>query len=694
MNLKIALIGCGNIAQKHIRYICRYVDKSHIAICDRDSLRLEEFAKANGIEKSFTDVGVMLAQFKPDVTHILTPPNTHKDLAVTCLERGSHILIEKPMCLSVQEAEEIIKISQKKKLLVCVDHMRLFDPLLIKARQLLDSGIFGSIVNMNVGYSYDFLQKMNTDSAIRWLRDLPGGTFFDVIPHPLCILEEFIPGLEVEKSILIQNQEGLITELLAIFRSSSATATLHMSLNVFPLKNYVEFECNKAVIRVDFRNFLITIRRFYHLPNVVERIIGNLSVAIQIFGNSIGSIFDFLLGRLDSYAGLDYIIEHFYKAITEDRPCPVSAEKAKRLLELTQVIFQDLETKPEVFKQSIPLKKADVLVTGATGFIGRRLVKRLLEKNYKVRILTHRNISQQERLLLFNGEVEVLQADIYNYPEVEKACEGVSIVYHLAAAMKGDWNYHLDTTITGSNNILRAAQKMGVRHLVYVSTLNVYDASSYPSDGIIDEDFAYEQNPSKRGFYSHAKLRAEKIVRQFADKDNMSISIVRPGLVYGPGRPSFLKDAGIRVGKRIVIVLGSGWRRIPLVYVDNLVDALVMAAENAERARGIFNVVDREYPNQRQFISTYQKLSNQRLIAIYVPYFLVYLGYWMIERIVALIFRKQVTLCYRLNCINKNVKHTTARIEERLGWRQRVNFEQGLRLTIEDERRNVKGQLK
>jgi len=119
-----------------------------------------------------------------------------------------------------------------------------------------------------------------------------------------------------------------------------------------------------------------------------------------------------------------------------------------------------------------------------------------------------------------------------------------------------------------------------------------------------------------------------------------------------------------------------------------------MAAENAERARGIFNVVDREYPNQRQFISTYQKLSNQRLITIYVPYFLVYLGYWMIERIVALIFRKQVTLCYRLNCINKNVKHTTARIEERLGWRQRVNFEQGLRLTIEDERRNVKGQLK
>ena len=357
MKLKIGIVGCGNIAQKHIRYIAKRMDKSYIAVCDKDPLRLEEFAKATGIENRFSDVEVMLRQLSPDVVHILTPPPTHKAIAITCLENGCHVLIEKPMCLSIEEAEQIIDIARKKKLLVCVDHMRLFDPLIIKVRKLLESGTLGSIVNISAGYSYDFLQKMDTDPAIRWLKDLPGGTFFDVMPHPLCLLEEFMPGLEVEKSILKQNKEGLVTDLLAIFKASAGTATLHMSLNIFPLKNYVEFECTKGIIRADFRNFLITIRRLYNLPNAIERIVGNLGVGMQTLVGSIASIFGFILGKLDPYAGLDYIIENFYKAIVEKDISPVPAEKAKRLLELTQTIFRDLKEKHQGPSQAAPLKE-------------------------------------------------------------------------------------------------------------------------------------------------------------------------------------------------------------------------------------------------------------------------------------------------------------------------------------------------
>lgn len=688
MNLKVGIIGCGNIAQKHIHCIAKHVNKYDIAVCDKDELRLNDFADKNAIEHRFGDLATMLKEFKPDVVHILTPVPIHKTIAIACLENGCHVLIEKPMCLSVEEADEIIQIAQKKKLLVCVDHMRLFDPLIIKVRKLLESGTLGSIVNISAGYSYDFLQKMDTYPAIRWIKDLPGGTFFDVMPHPLCLLEEFMPGLVVEKSIFKKNKEGLITDLLTIFRAPSGTATLHMSLNIFPLKNYVEFECNKGIIRVDFRNFLITIRRLYKLPNAIERIVGNLSVGMQTLGDSIASIFSFILGKLDPYAGIDYIVEHFYQAITEKGVSPVTAEKAKRLLELTETIFQGIkEKKQEGSGRAALLKESEVLVTGGTGFIGRRLVNRLLEKGYKVRVLTHRTITDEQYRSIFQREVDVFQGDIYNYEDLEKACTGIKTVYHAAAAMKGDWNYHLDTTITGTKNLLDAAIKMGVKHFVYVSTLNVYNATRYPLGNSINEDFPYEENPEKRGSYSHAKLRAEEIVREYAEKNTISISILRPGLVYGPGKASFLKDAGIKISKKMVVVLSGGWRKIPLVYVDNLVDALVMAGEGKDKARGIFNIVDGGYPTQRKFIAVYKKLTGEHFVTIYVPYFFVYSGFWMLEQIVSLLLRKKVSLCYRLNCINRNVRHSTERIKKQLGWSPRVGFEEGLRLAIVDEQR-------
>ena len=127
---------------------------------------------------------------------------------------------------------------------------------------------------------------------------------------------------------------------------------------------------------------------------------------------------------------------------------------------------------------------------------------------------------------------------------VDAAMKGIDIVYHLAAAMSGDWTQHLDTTVRGTKNVLDAMVKNDVKKLVYVSSVSVYDHTNYPNNGIIDEEFPYEKNPYKRGCYTNAKLKAEKLVRKYMEDGRINACIIRPGMVYGPGRPPFRLGSG------------------------------------------------------------------------------------------------------------------------------------------------------
>lgn len=682
MDLRVGIVGCGNIAKVHLRYVTQYIAKINIALCDLDPLRLEEFAKAVSIKQVYINLDAMLSGFKPDVVHILTPPFTHKAIAEKCLKSGCHVLIEKPVCVSLEEVRQISQASQENKKLVCVDHMRLFDPLVLRAESILKSGQLGEIVNISAAYSYDYLQRVDTDPASKWIKDLPGGPFFDVIAHPLCTIDKFLPGIKLEKSVIVRNSQGLDAELWCIFTSLNRTATLHMSLNINPLVNYLEIECTRGIIKIDLRNFSLVVRKIGGLPNAVERIAGNFSVGMQIIRGTIGSVFKFISGKLDPYSGLNTIIDKLYTAVRQNGVSPVPLEEAKRLLQLTSAIFsyQKSGEKDEI-RNLTELAPADFLVTGGTGFIGRKLVNALVRKGYSVRVFSHRSLDENEIRKMFTGKVDIVKGNICNYDDVKKACLIVKKVIHLAAAMKGDWNYHLDTTITGTSNILKASELSNVERMIYVSTINVYNAKKYPHNRTIDEEFAYEDLPARRGNYSHAKLRAERIVKEFAEKSPMEITIVRPGLVYGPGKAAFLQDVGYRIGKRLVVVLGGGGRKLPLIYVDNLVDALILLAEHKDKIAGIFNVVDDEYPTQREYIRAYKELTKERFLVLPIPKFVIYSGFWLIEKLVSLGFKKNIFLNYKFRCVAKNVTHSTNRIKNQVGWKQKINFAKGLKLT-------------
>ncbi len=255
---------------------------------------------------------------------------------------------------------------------------------------------------------------------------------------------------------------------------------------------------------------------------------------------------------------------------------------------------------------------------------------------------------------------------------------GIEVLYHLAATTGGDWAAHYRGTVVGTRNVLQAAAEAGVRKVVYVSSLGVLHASRFPNGGRVDESFPLEQRPEARGHYSRAKLEAEQVAREFMEREKLPVCIVRPGLVYGPGRNELLSDAGFRVGNGLVLVVGMGGRRLGLTYVENLVDALLLAERNGRSVGGLYHIVDPAAPTVRQYLRAYRQAAGQRLTAIYLPTFLWLAGLGLLDGLLRLARGASPHLSYRLRSIARGPRYETTAAQTGLGWRASVPFAEGM----------------
>lgn len=694
-DLKIGIIGCGRMARVHLGYILENVPQENITICDSDEIKAEAFTEEFQIKEYFNDIEKMLTQFRPDICHVITPPHTHAEVAIKCMNQGSHVFIEKPMCTTVADADEIILISNKTQRLVCVGHQRLFEQPIIEAKRLIESGQFGSVVHVSAVDSNDSLELSKSGFEVSWSKNLPGGKFFDYLPHLVYLLEYFISGLNLQNAYYNCNDGQEISDLCASFASNTASGSLRISLSTPLLQNYLRIECTEGVIHIDSRNYVTFIVKKKNLPNAIERVTHNLDISYQLIKGTLKTVFLFGLGKLKSYEGTGKLINQFYTAVLHGEASPVPPEKGKEVVKLCGEIISNTSnqnnTKPnsdikmeEGSKEEIVIKQKDarILVTGGTGFIGRHLVERLSGNGQKIRVISRCLNSTVQEL---SNNVEVIIGDVSDRKVVDLAMNGVEKVYHLAAATKGGWTQHLDTTVRGTKNILDSMVEHGVKKLVYVSSASVYDHTNYPNNGIIDEEFPYEKNPYKRGSYSNAKLKAEKLVCEYMKEGKLSACIIRPGMVYGSGRSALSvlpPHITLNTFKKTLILMGKGKKRLNLVYVENLVDALILAGENEKGNGCIFNIADREDATVRQYIKSYKHFAKDSFLTIYLPINILRFGFKMVEFLIRLLSKKELSFSYKLKSISKNVTYGTEKIEKVLGWRSSVSFEQAFKKTI------------
>ncbi|MGA3317329.1 MAG: NAD-dependent epimerase/dehydratase family protein [Candidatus Korobacteraceae bacterium] len=229
-----------------------------------------------------------------------------------------------------------------------------------------------------------------------------------------------------------------------------------------------------------------------------------------------------------------------------------------------------------------------VCVTGGTGFLGTALVRDLLARGVSVRVLA-RPSCRADRLETQGAEV--VRGGLGDPDCIARAVEGADIVYHLAAkvATPGSRADFLETNVDGTERVLTGCLRQGVGRVVYASSLAVYGPVA--NGQRIEESTPCDASPQLRDFYAQSKILADELAVTFARETALPITILRPGIVYGPGKQLPVGLLGFTLGKTN-FVFGNPKHRIPLNYVENLVDALQVAAHSGGGQLRQFNIVD------------------------------------------------------------------------------------------------------
>jgi UDP-N-acetyl-alpha-D-quinovosamine dehydrogenase len=248
-----------------------------------------------------------------------------------------------------------------------------------------------------------------------------------------------------------------------------------------------------------------------------------------------------------------------------------------------------VERKAKMNQISNPLP-GTALVTGATGFVGRALCRRLLEDGASVVA----GIRQQAKL--DEGVTPVVVGEINEATDWSQALSGVDVVFHLAARAHVLRETAADplaefrkTNVAGTERLARSAAAAGVRRLVYVSSIGVHGLYTEPGKKFSEADI-----PQPHNAYALSKWEAEQALTRVAGETGLEVVIVRPPLVYGPGAPGNFAQMLAVVSKGIPLPFASVRNQRSLVYVDNLADALIACTVHPAAAGQTYLVSDGE----------------------------------------------------------------------------------------------------
>jgi predicted dehydrogenase len=352
--LKIAIVGCGKIADAHAEQIRRIRGCEIVAACDREELMAKQFQQRFRVTHCFDDMNRMLEEAKPDVVHITTPPSSHFDLGRLCIERGVNVYIEKPFTLTTTEAEELIALAQRKGLKMTAGHDDQFRHAARRMRELVRSGYLGGPpVHMESYYCYELEESSAYAKALladrnHWVRKLPGQLLHNIISHGIARIAEFlttdapdvITHAFVSPSLRKKGEDEIVDELRVIISEEKrTTAYFTFSSQMRPSLHQFRLYGPANGVLLDQDNETLIKLRGKRYKSYLEQFVPPLAFAKQYVGNASGNMFKFLRNDFHFKSGMKYLIESFYESIREGTPVPIPYDQILRTSRIMDAIF-------------------------------------------------------------------------------------------------------------------------------------------------------------------------------------------------------------------------------------------------------------------------------------------------------------------------------------------------------------------
>lgn len=247
-------------------------------------------------------------------------------------------------------------------------------------------------------------------------------------------------------------------------------------------------------------------------------------------------------------------------------------------------------------------KRDSVLVIGGTGFIGRVLVAQLLERGCTVRVLTRRAHVPSD------GSVTYVQGDVSDRDSIRRACDGIDVVYDLSMAFGETWEDFERTIIHGAENVAQVVLEKGIRRHIYTSTIAGLHLAK---NGTIDESAGADPKPELRSWYAQAKIRAEEVLNKLHKERALPVVIFRPGIVVGVGNQLSHPGIGVWVSPTVCSVVGPGTSPLPMVLVEDVAQALVLAKDAPGVDGKTFNLAGDVRPSAAEYVAIAAERSKR-----------------------------------------------------------------------------------
>jgi predicted dehydrogenase len=353
---RIAIVGCGNIADQHASQIKLLPGCEIVAACDTDELMAGQLADRFHVPSVFTDASLMLREAKPDAVHITTPAQSHFPLGRMCLEAGCHVYMEKPFTETAAETETLLRLAAEKRLHITVGHNLQFSPEAVRMRELVKSGFLGGPpIHMETVqcYSHDeptYGRIVLADSQ-HWVRRLPGSLSHNLISHGISKIAEFLIGddpriislsfsspflrglgltdIVDEVRATIQDEQG--TTAFFLFTTQFGTGSNELRL-FGKSANLVLDNTNRTVLRVLPSNYKSYMRYFFAPWTDAREHLRNSFRNMRLFARN-----DFHMDY-----GMKKLMQLFYAAVREGRPDPIPAAEILRTSRIMEKIFQQM----------------------------------------------------------------------------------------------------------------------------------------------------------------------------------------------------------------------------------------------------------------------------------------------------------------------------------------------------------------
>ncbi len=624
---RVAILGAGYISEFHIAAIRRMPDAELVAICDLNEALAQQTATSFGIPKVYASLEVMLADEKLDVVHVLTPPQTHAVTAKLIAAAGVDVFIEKPMCHTVAACQDLRAVADASGAAVGVGHNFLYYPIYERLVEDMRSGRLGQIDQVEIVWN-KYLGQVRGGPFGAFMLTAPTNILFEVAPHSFAHALHLVGmpdriTVDVRDKVVLPTGKDFYRKWDVNGTVGEVSIRLRFSfIDGYP-EHYIHVRGTNAVAHVDFEHNTYVVQE--HSPYLLDadHLINVLKPAKDSTKQAVRSVSTFVASKMkltqevQPYGeSIFRVVESFYttrKSSIDDRVSASLGERSVQFAELVALgsgLIASTTTAPTTVAEADPvIPPSTVLVIGGTGFIGQALVCKLREAGHGVRMLS-RNPNSCPPSLRALG-VDVVKGDLIDADSVDAALNGIDYVYHLGKGSGKTWAEMLTTDVEPTVRLGELCVKHGVKRLLYTSSIAIYAAGE--RNGTITESTPPSDGMARVAPYSRSKVENEKRLMELHRSQKLPVVIFRPGVVLGAGGSPYHWGIAAWPYTSVCNLWGDGENKLPIVLVDDVADALVMAIDKPGIDGQSYNLVSDPCISANDYLDEMERAAGIKL---------------------------------------------------------------------------------